>query len=251
MPPGDTRESRLYASKLIAWLLTWVFMTRLGSLVVLADHASEYLPPPDWQVQRGGGLGFLVGRALLAGLVGPVPVVMAGVLAEDRSQVPFVVDEHPVGALGSCGAYPSLGVTVRPRRLRRGLHFFQALAGEYLVEGAGELGVTIPDEEAECLGPVAEVHDKVAGLLSGPRAVGMLGDADDSHVPVGHFHHEQHVQAAQEDCVNVEEVAGQQPLRLCTQERPPGSVLPAGRRPAGSAEDPADGCCAEVVAEPG
>jgi len=69
--------------------------------VVLADHAAEYLSPLDWQVRRGGGLGVLVGRALLAGLVGPVPVVMAGVLAEDRSQVPFVVDEHPVGALGS------------------------------------------------------------------------------------------------------------------------------------------------------
>jgi hypothetical protein len=24
-------------------------MTRLGSLVVLTDHAAEYLPPPDWQ----------------------------------------------------------------------------------------------------------------------------------------------------------------------------------------------------------
>ena len=44
-------------------------MTWLGSLVVLADHAAEYLPPPDWEVQRSGGLGFLVGRALLAGLV--------------------------------------------------------------------------------------------------------------------------------------------------------------------------------------
>jgi len=74
------------ASILIAWFLTWVFMTWLGSLIVLADHAAEYLPPPDWEVQRSGGLGFLVGRALLAGLLGPVPVVMAGVLAEDRSQ---------------------------------------------------------------------------------------------------------------------------------------------------------------------
>jgi hypothetical protein len=73
-------------------------MTRLGSLVVLADHAAEYLPLPDWQVQRGGGLGFLVGPPLMAGLVRPVPVVMVGVLAEDRWQVPFVVDEHPVGA---------------------------------------------------------------------------------------------------------------------------------------------------------
>jgi hypothetical protein len=99
-------------------------MTRLGSLVVLADHAAEYLPPPDWEVQRSGGLGFLVGRALLAGLAGPVPVVMADVLAEDRSQVPFAVDEHPVGALGSCCAYPSLGVTVGPHRQ---LHPFQMI----------------------------------------------------------------------------------------------------------------------------
>jgi hypothetical protein len=28
--------------------------------------------------------------------------------------VPFVVDQHPVGALGSCRAYPSLGITVVP-----------------------------------------------------------------------------------------------------------------------------------------
>jgi len=74
---------------------------------------------------------------------------MVGVLAEDRSEVAFVVDEDPVSALGPYGAYPSLGVTVRPRRPRRGLHNFQALAGEDLVEGAGELRVAVPDQEAE------------------------------------------------------------------------------------------------------
>ncbi len=58
----------------------------------------------------------VIGRLLLAGLVGPVPVVMGGVLAEKRSQVPFAVDEHPVGAFGSCGAYPSLGIIVAPHR---------------------------------------------------------------------------------------------------------------------------------------
>jgi ribosomal protein S12 methylthiotransferase accessory factor YcaO len=58
-------------------------------------------------------LAALVGRSLLAGLMGPVPVVMAGVLAEDRPQVPFVVNEHPVGAFGSCGAHPPLGIAVR------------------------------------------------------------------------------------------------------------------------------------------
>jgi hypothetical protein len=40
----------------------------------------------------------------MAGLVGPVPVVMVGVLAEDRLQVPFVVDEHPVGAGDASGS---------------------------------------------------------------------------------------------------------------------------------------------------
>ena len=98
---------------------------RLGGLVVLADYAAKDRPPPDWEVQRGGGLGVLVGRALLAGLAGPVPVVMVGVLAEYRLQVPFAVDEDPVDALGSCFAYPSLGVAVRPRRLRRVFTIFR------------------------------------------------------------------------------------------------------------------------------
>src|SRR5260221_14566422 len=40
---------------------------------------------------------------------------MAGVLARDRQKVPFAVDEHPVGALGSRGADPPLGITIRPR----------------------------------------------------------------------------------------------------------------------------------------
>jgi hypothetical protein len=86
---------------------------------------------------------------LLAGLVGPVLVVMAGVLAEYQPQVPFVVDEQPIGALGSCGAYPPRGVTVRPRRPRRGLHYSQALTGEDLVEDGRELGVTVPDQELD------------------------------------------------------------------------------------------------------
>src|SRR6266702_5889151 len=47
------------------------------------DHAAEYLPPPDWQVQRSGGPGFLVGRCW-RDWWGPVPVVMTGVLAEAR-----------------------------------------------------------------------------------------------------------------------------------------------------------------------
>ncbi len=97
---------------------------------------------------------------------------------------------------------------------------------------------------------VAEVHDEVAGLLGGPGAIGMGSDAEDVDVPGCHFHDEQHVQPAEEDRVNMEEVAGQQPVRLCAQERPPGGVLPARRWPTGGEEHPPDGRRADAVAEP-
>jgi len=50
---------------------------------------------------------------LPAGLLGPVLVVVAGVRAGDRPQVAFTVDEDQVGAPGSCGALPPLGIAVR------------------------------------------------------------------------------------------------------------------------------------------
>jgi hypothetical protein len=84
-------------------------------MVVLVDHAAEHLLSLNRQVQRSADLAVLVGWSLLAGLVRAVPAVMAGVFAEDRPQVPFVVDEHPVGALGSCGAYPPLCAAVHAR----------------------------------------------------------------------------------------------------------------------------------------
>lgn len=73
-----------------------------------------------------------------------VPVVVADVFAQDRPQVPFAVDEYPVGALGPHGARPFLGVTIRAWRPRRGLDHPHALAGEDRVKGTGELGVAVP-----------------------------------------------------------------------------------------------------------
>jgi hypothetical protein len=60
---------------------------QLRRSVVLVDHAVEYLAPPDRQIQRWAGLAVQIGRSLLARLVRAVPVVMAGVLPEDRPQV--------------------------------------------------------------------------------------------------------------------------------------------------------------------
>src|ERR1019366_5065815 len=60
-----------------------------------------------------------------------------------------VVDRHPVGALGPDGAHPPLGIAVRTWGPRRSLNDLHALAGEDLVERAGEPGVTVADEEAD------------------------------------------------------------------------------------------------------
>jgi hypothetical protein len=80
--PADDHTARV-RFKLIAWCLTWGLCDQLRRLVVLVDHATEDLAPPDRRVQRRAGLAVLVGRSLLTGLVRAVAVVMAGVLAED------------------------------------------------------------------------------------------------------------------------------------------------------------------------
>jgi hypothetical protein len=96
-----------------------------------------------------------------------------------------------------------------------------AVAREHLVEHAGELAVTIPDQELELGGALAEIHEQVAGLLGCPGAGGVSGDAQDVH-PLGlDLRHEQDVQALEEHGVDVEEIARQDPRRPGDQELPP------------------------------
>jgi len=60
-------------------------------------------------------------------------------------------------------------------------------------------------------GALAEVHEQVAGLLSGPGAGGAGGDARDVHPPGLDLHQEEDVQAFEEHGVSVQEVARQIP----------------------------------------
>jgi hypothetical protein len=78
------------------------------------------------------------------------------------------------------------------------------------------------------------------------------GRAENVHVPGGHLHDEQHVQAFKEDRVHVEEVAGQQTLSLSAQERPPRYArIRRGRSVPAGAQDPPDCRFADMVTEPG
>ena len=99
--------------------------------------------------------------------------------------------------------------------------------------------------------PVAEVHDQVAGPLGSPCAVRVGSHAQDVHVPGLYLHDEQHVQALEEDRVDVEEIAGQHAISLSAQERPPGGVhVPRGRCAPPGAQDPSHGRFADLVSEP-
>jgi hypothetical protein len=94
---------------------------QLRRLVVLVDHATEDLSPSDRQVPRRASLAVLVGRSLLAGLGAGGGRCNGWRTRRGLTQVSFVLDQQPVGALGSCAAYPSLGVAVCARCPGRGL----------------------------------------------------------------------------------------------------------------------------------
>jgi hypothetical protein len=107
----------------------------------------------------------------------------------DRLQVPgaCVVDQgHPVAkflleqAPFSAGAASSFG------RSRRGLHDSCALAGEDVIECAGELSIAVSDEEPEGADPIGDVHDKVADLLGAVNKTGRRGSRGSELIePIG------------------------------------------------------------------
>ncbi len=72
-------------------------------------------------------------------------VVMTGVLGEDGLQVTAAEDQDPVEALAPEGANYALANGIGPGSTDGGLHDSDAIGSKDLVEGAGELGVTIPD----------------------------------------------------------------------------------------------------------
>jgi hypothetical protein len=65
----------------------------------------------------------------------------------------------------------------------RDFHGLDAGGGEDRVERLRELPGAVADQEPEVRGAVSEVDQEVAGLLGGPRSIGIRGDPEDAHVP--------------------------------------------------------------------
>jgi hypothetical protein len=102
--------------------------------------------------------------------------------------------------------------------------------GEHLVEGGGELGVPVADEESESPAGILQVRGEIAGHLCNPWAVRVGGGSEDVHDPALHFDDDQHVVAPKEDRVDVEEVGGHNALGLGGEELGPGWALSPGCR---------------------
>jgi hypothetical protein len=130
-------------------------------------------------------------RVLVETLVRPVVVEVAHVLVEDGSGVSFVVDQHPVGAFGADAADEPFRITVRPGRPRRDLDHGNAFGVKDGIEGSGELGIPVADQEAEGADLVTEVCQKVAGSLGGPSRGRVRGHTEQVDPPGVDFHHEQ------------------------------------------------------------
>ena len=123
-------------------------------------------------------------------------------------------------------------------------------AGEYRVEGSGELAVSVADQESEPVGVVAKVHEQVAGLLGDPGPGRVGGDAGDVHAAGAVLDHHQDVEAAQKDGVDVGEVDREDRVGLRGEELSPGRSGPLrGRVDAGGLQDCPDGGGGDVVAE--
>jgi hypothetical protein len=107
------------------------------------------------------------------------------VRVQDPPQMSQVPDEGAVQELAAASPDPAFGDRVHARRPDVAEHGPDAGIGQHRVERGGEVRAAAADHELDPVRLFAEVHEKVAGLLCGPLAGGMLSDAEDADAPAG------------------------------------------------------------------
>ena len=122
---------------------------------------------------RGHCLGDQRGASLIEGSVRPMPVVVIHVFGEEDVDMAAAEDEEPVQALPTDGADKPLGDRVGARRPDGRLDDPDPFSGEDGVEGGGELGVAISDQELGQRRPFLQLVAEIAGLLGDPAADGI------------------------------------------------------------------------------
>ena len=139
---------------------------------------------------------------------------MLFVLAQHHCGMAPVDDQEAVEEFAADRPDEALGDRVGSRCPHRCLDDLDVDGGEDGVEGGGELGVAVADEEQKAAVGVVEVHEQVAGLLGELGAGGVCGDAEDVHAAGGVLDDEEHVEPVQGDRLDVEQVAGENAIGL-------------------------------------
>ena len=131
------------------------------------------------------------------------------------------VRADPVGDLPAQAAHPAFHDRVRSGCLDRCLDDLDALGLEDGIEGAGELGIPVAEQEPELAGLVAEVEQEITRLLGDPRGGWLGGDAEHVDPAGGVLGDGEAVQPCQRDGLGVEEVNRQDAGGLCLEELVP------------------------------
>src|SRR5712691_1192831 len=160
-------------------------------------------------------------------------------------------DEGPIEELSSNRSHPSLSVSVGLRGSDRREDHPGPFGLEHLIEGTGELLIAVADEEAHLCRGFVTIEGEVPRLLGDEGLVRVRGRAGDVHLPGADLDEEQDVERLQGDGLHREEVAGEDPLCLRTQEPRPALAVPSGSRPeARSAKERTDRGGTDPYTEP-
>jgi hypothetical protein len=159
-----------------------------------------------------------------------VGVVVLQVLTQHDVEVACSCDQDVVEAFSAQGADEALRDRVRPRCPDRSANDADVGAAEHSVERGGELAVPVADQEPESVRAVAELHEQVASLLGDPGPGGVGGDPGEVHAAAVVLDHDEDVEAAQEDGVDMGEIDGEDGAGLGGQKLSPRRPGSAGRR---------------------
>ena len=106
------------------------------------------------------------------------------VFGQHGAQMLLAEDQHAVEKLAAQRADEAFASRVHPRSLHGGPQDPGAVCLEDGVDGPGEIRSAVANEELELLEPFAEAEGEVSGLLHGPLAGGVRGDAAEMY-PAG------------------------------------------------------------------
>ncbi len=153
-----------------------------GGGYVLVDQAAQdgfSADPLDAGIRHDGqgSVGSGIRDALGDALVWPAGVVVNLVFGQYGAQMLLAKDQHAVQALAAQGPDEAFASRVHARSLDGCAQYPGAVCLEDGVEGLGEVRSAVADHELDVLEPFPEAEGEVAGLLHGPLAGGMCGDA--------------------------------------------------------------------------